>query len=77
LTGAESACIPSPQADITTPSPQADITTGRRPKEAFLDVITLHALVSPPSAPGRAGTDITLPGARDEDLAAAKRFFLR
>jgi hypothetical protein len=41
-------------------SPHAVITTGRRPKEGFPDVVTLHALVAPPSGPGQAGTDITL-----------------
>ena len=58
-------------------SPHAVITTGRRPKEGFPDVITLHALVSPPSDPGQPGTDITLTGVKDADIEAAKRFFLR
>ena len=58
-------------------SPHCDITTGRRPKDSFPDVITLHALVSPPSEPERTGTDIVLTGARDEDIEDAKRFFLR
>ena len=58
-------------------SGHGDITTGRRPKEGFPDVITLHALVSPPSDPSRAGTDITLKGVSDEDVAAARQFFLR
>jgi len=55
-------------------SPHADITTGRRAKEAFPDVVTLHALVYPPSQPGRTGTDIALAGVKDEDVDAAKRF---
>ena len=58
-------------------SPHAVITTGRRPKEGFPDVVTLHALVSPPSDPRRPGTDITLSGVKDADIEAAKRFFLR
>jgi hypothetical protein len=58
-------------------SRHADITTGRRPKEGFPDVVTLHALVSPPSDPGRPGTDIALRGITDDDMAAARRFFLR
>ena len=58
-------------------SPHAVITTGRRPKEGFPDVITLHALVSPPSDPRQPGTDITLSGVKDADVEAAKRFFLR
>jgi hypothetical protein len=58
-------------------SGHADITTGRRPKEGFPDIVTLHALVSAPLDPGRVGTDTTLKGATDEDVAAARRFFLR
>jgi hypothetical protein len=58
-------------------SPHATITTGRRPKDGFPDVITLHALVAPPDVPGSVGTDITLTGVTDDDMAAAKSFFLR
>jgi hypothetical protein len=58
-------------------SPHAVITTGRRPKEGFPDVVTLHALVSPPTDPRQRGTDITLSGVKDVDVEAAKRFFLR
>jgi hypothetical protein len=58
-------------------SPHAVITTGRRPKDGFPDVVTLHALVSPPSDPRQPGTDITLSGVKDADVEAAKRFFLR
>jgi hypothetical protein len=58
-------------------SPHAVITTGRRPKEGFPDVITLHALVASPTDPSQVGTDITLTGVKDADLEAAKRFFLR
>jgi hypothetical protein len=58
-------------------SAHADITTGRRPKEGFPDLVTLHALVSQPSDPNRAGTDIVLTGVRDEDVETAKAFFLR
>src|SRR5262249_2533591 len=58
-------------------SRHADITTGRRAKDAFPDVVTLHALVPPPSQPGRAGTDLAPAGVKDEDVEAAKGFFLR
>lgn len=57
-------------------SAHADVTTGRKPKDGFPDVITLHALVGRPSDPRRTGTDIILTGVKDEDVAAAKRFFL-
>jgi hypothetical protein len=63
--------------DVVIRSPHAVITTGRRPKEGFPDVVTLHALVSPPSDPRQPGTDITLSGVKDADVEAAKRFFLR
>jgi hypothetical protein len=58
-------------------SAHSDITTGRRPKEGFPDVVTLHALISRPSDPGRVGTDVVLAGAADEDVETAKGFFLR
>jgi hypothetical protein len=58
-------------------SAHADITTGRRPKEGFPDVVTLHALVSQPSDPRRVGTDVALTAVKDEDVEAAKGFFLR
>ena len=63
--------------DVVIRSPHADITTGRRPKDGFPDVVTLHALVSPPSDPVRPGTDIVLTGVKDADIEAAKGFFLR
>lgn len=62
---------------VVIQSPHATITTGRRPKEGFPDVITLHALVAPPADPRQAGTDIVLTGVTDADMATAKRFFLR
>lgn len=64
-------------AGVMIRSPHALITTGRRPKEGFPDVVTLHALVAPPSEPRRTGTDVTLTGVKDADVEAAKRFFLR
>jgi hypothetical protein len=63
--------------DVVIRSPHALITTGRRPKEGFPDVVTLHALVSAPSVSGQIGTDVTLCGVTDADVEAAKRFFLR
>lgn len=63
--------------DVIIQSPHSTITTGRRPKEGFPDVVTLHALVAPPKEPGRVGTDITLVGVSDDDVETAKCFFLR
>jgi hypothetical protein len=62
---------------ITIRSPHADITTGRRAKQGFPDVITLHALVSEPSERGRTGTEVVLSNLADADVQTAKRFFLR
>jgi hypothetical protein len=58
-------------------SPHAVITTGRRPKEGFPDVVTLHALVAPPVDARQVGSHIVLTGATDEDIEEARRFFLR
>jgi hypothetical protein len=57
-------------------SPHGDVTTARRPKDSFDDVITLHAIVSKPSEPERAGTDVILTGVSGDDINEAKRFFL-
>ena len=53
------------------------ITTGRRPKEGFPDVATLHAPVAPPSDPWQIGTDVMLSSVRDADVETAKHLFLR
>ena len=58
-------------------SPHAVITTGRRPKEGFPDVVTLHALVTPPVDPQQVGSHIVLSRTTDEDVEQARRFFLR
>ncbi|MGD0560229.1 MAG: hypothetical protein ABSA93_35335 [Streptosporangiaceae bacterium] len=63
--------------DVAIRSRHADITTGRRPKEGFPDVVTLHALVSQPSDPQRVGTDVILGDVKDADIEQAKHFFLR
>lgn len=58
-------------------SPHSVITTGRRPKEGFPDVVTLHALVAPPVDPRQVGSHILLTGVTDDDVEQARRFFLR
>ncbi len=62
---------------VTIASPHADITIGRRAKQGFPDVVTLHALVSPPDDPSRTGTEVVLDNVADADVETAKRFFLR
>jgi hypothetical protein len=46
-------------------------------KHGFSDVITLHATISPPADTGFVGTEIHLQGVTEEEVAAAKDFFLR
>lgn len=65
------------QITVNIRSSHGDITTGMRAKNGFPDVITLHALVTPPADPHLAGTDICLRGVSDDVVAIAKGFFLR
>jgi hypothetical protein len=58
-------------------SPHGHITTEMRSKEGFADVITLHAAVRPSAGTVYAGTRVVLTGVTAEQVAAAKRFFLR
>jgi hypothetical protein len=58
-------------------SRHADISTGRRAKDGFPDVVTLHALVALPTQPGRTGTRVELTGVSDADVAEARSLFLR
>ncbi len=58
-------------------SKHGDITLGQTPKHGFPDIVTLHAVVSPPSDPGFVGTDFALIGLSDTDIVAAKNFFLK
>ena len=62
---------------VTLYSAHGDISTGRRAKLDFDDVVTLHALVTPPHDPKMRGTLVRLTGVTDEDVRAAKAFFLR
>jgi len=57
-------------------SAHGDITTRQRAKETFADVHTLHAVIRPPADPRRPGTDVLLHGVTEDDVAAAKKFFL-
>lgn len=62
----------------TLRSRHGDISTGKHGKAGnFSDVITLHALVRPPSEPEMAGTDVALVGVTDAQMAEAKSLFLR
>jgi len=52
------------------------ITLAKAAKHGF-DLITLHALVSPPADRHMVGTDVILEGISDEHMERAKRFFLK
>lgn len=58
-------------------SKHGDITLGQTPKHGFPDVVTLHAIVNPPAEPQFVGTEVALQGVSDDDIAAAKNFFLK
>jgi hypothetical protein len=58
-------------------SKNGDITLGQTAKHGFPDVITLHAIVNPPAELAFVGTDVALEGVSDDDVAAAKNFFLK
>src|SRR5713101_5011954 len=58
-------------------SRHGDVSLARVTKHSFEDLITLHATIEPPSLPNMIGTDCALYGVNDDDVAAAKRLFLR
>jgi hypothetical protein len=58
-------------------SKYGDITLELTTKHDFSDVITLHAVISPPADPGLVGTEFIFEGISDGDIARAKNFFLR
>lgn len=53
------------------------ITLAQRGKHDFTDVVTLHAAVAPPRDHKFVGTAIRLSNLPDDDMARAKRFFLK
>lgn len=63
--------------DVTIDSRHHRMRLKRTAKHGFEDLKTLHVTVDAPADPGSLGTDITLTGVRDEDVAEAKSFFLK
>jgi hypothetical protein len=63
--------------DVSIHSKYGDISLGQVPKAGFADVITLHAFVRPPDDPAMEGTEVTLRGLSNQDMADAKSFFLK
>ena len=62
---------------VTIFSRYGDITISQAQKHGFDDIVTLHAMIYPASHPDMMGTDIELQGVMDEQMAEAKRFFLK
>ena len=58
-------------------SKHGNITLERSRKHEFEDIITLHAIIYPPSDPSFVGTEFILEGVSDEDVERAKDLFLR
>lgn len=57
-------------------SGHADIGVERLPKHGFEHIKTLHAVVSLPTQPDMAGTEVVLEGVTEEQMSAAKALFL-
>lgn len=62
---------------VTIKSKFGDITLAELEKHGFKDIITLHAIISPPSEPALIGTEFILENVSDEDVVKAKELFLR
>ena len=54
-----------------------DITIDKSEKHGFEDILTLHAVISSPSAPELIGTDVILVNISQKDIDKAKALFLR
>lgn len=61
---------------VSIRSRHGDITLGKHTKSGFNDVVTLHALVSPPSHPDMQGTDFAIHGVTETQIRQAKDMFL-
>lgn len=61
---------------VRVKSRHGDINITRLPKVGFADIVTLHGLIADPSDAARTGTRVELSGIKDEDMDAAKAFFL-
>jgi hypothetical protein len=58
-------------------SRHGDVSLARVTKHSFEDLVTLHATIDPPSIPDIVGTDCAFCGVADDDVATAKKLFLR
>jgi len=58
-------------------SKHGDITIEKSEKHGFEDILTLHAVISPPSDPNLKGTNVILGNITQEDITKAKELFLK
>ena len=58
-------------------SSEGDITIRKAVKHDFEDLLTLHAIILPPSEPDLIGTEVVLEKCPDEEMDKAKDLFLR
>jgi hypothetical protein len=65
------------EVQVRIRSRHGDIALSQMSKHGFSDVITLHAAISPPSDNDFVGTEVHLVGVTQEEMEAAKGFFLR
>lgn len=64
------------KVNVLIRSCHADIIIDKSHKHGFEDIVTLHAVIQPPSDSNLVGTDVVLYGIKDEDMDQAKDFFL-
>ncbi len=65
------------KATVLLKSKFGDFTTETSEKHGFEDILTLHAIISPPSDPNLKGTDVILGNIIPEDIMKAKELFLK
>ena len=62
---------------VAIKSRHCDITVSKSPKHGFDDILTLHAIVAPPSDPSLNGTLVVLDGCTEGDMGRAMQMFTR
>ncbi len=63
--------------DVVVKTKYGDITLEKTAKSGFDDILTLHAIINPPSDPNFLGTEFLLKGCDDGELSKAKNLFLK
>ena len=63
--------------DVVVNTKHGDIELEKTAKSGFDDILTLHAIINPPSDPNFLGTEFLLKGCDNEELSKAKNLFLK